>query len=295
MKVLILGGSGMLGHKLWQVCAERFSTFVTFRQPASAYAHYNLFERERAIGNVSASDFDAVTKAVAEVRPQVVVNCIGIVKQDAAAKDPVASISINALFPHRLAELARAAGARLIHLSTDCVFSGRDGNYNEDDSSDAADLYGRTKLLGEVGGKGCLTLRTSMIGRELTGSQGLVEWFLSQQGKTVRGFRRAVFSGFTTHALAETIAWIIEEHPSLEGVWHVAAEPVTKFDLLTLIKEQGGLNIDIEPDETFVCDRSLNADRFRQATGFVPPKWSDMISQLFQDSTPYNEFRRSHC
>lgn len=295
MKVLILGGSGMLGHKLWQVCAERFDTFVTFRQTVNSYAHYKLFEPTRAIGNVSASDFDAVTKAVAQVRPQVVVNCIGIVKQDAAAKDPLTSININALFPHRLAELCRAAGARLIHLGTDCVFSGRGGNYNEDNPSDAEDLYGRTKLLGEVGSPNCLTLRTSMIGRELAGSHGLVEWFLSQQGKTVRGFRRAAFSGFTTRALAEAIAWIIEEQRALAGVWHVAAEPITKFDLLMLVKEKGRLQIEIEPDETFVCDRSLDGERFRQATGFVPPVWSDMISQLFQDSTPYNEFRRSDC
>ena len=296
MRVLILGGSGMLGHKLWQTFAERFDTFVTFRQPAHAYARYNLFDQSRSVCNVGARDFDALTKAFAQARPQVVVNCIGVVKQDAAAKDPLTSISINALFPHRLAQLCRASGARLIHLSTDCVFSGRGGNYNEDASPDAEDLYGRTKLLGEVGGPGCLTLRTSMIGRELAGAHGLVEWFLSQRGQqSVRGFRRAVFSGFTTRALAETIAWIIEEHPSLEGVWHVAAEPINKFDLLTLIKEKAGLDVEIEPDESFICDRSLNAERFRQTTGFVSPKWSDMISQLFQDPTPYNEFRRSHC
>lgn len=295
MRVLILGGSGMLGHKLWQLFHERFETMVTFRQSASAYSRYGLFDQERSIGDVSAGDFDAVTKAFARGRPEVVVNCIGIVKQDAAAKDPLTSINVNALFPHRLAELCRASGARLIHLSTDCVFSGRAGNYDEGAPSDAEDLYGRTKLLGEVSGANCLTLRTSMIGRELSGSQGLVEWFLSQEGKTVRGFRRAVFSGFTTQALAETIAWIIESHPQLEGVWHVAAEPITKFDLLMLIRERANLSIEIEPDDTFLCDRSLNAARFRQATGFVPPTWSDMISKMFQDSTPYKELRRSRC
>lgn len=295
MKVLILGGGGMLGHKLWQLCHQRFDTFVTFRQSASAYARYNLFDEAHSIGNVAADHFDSVTKAFAVVRPEVVVNCIGIVKQDAAAKDPVQSISINSLFPHRLAELCRATDARLIHLSTDCVFSGRAGNYSEADRTDAEDLYGRTKLLGEVAGKNCLTIRTSMIGRELAGSHGLVEWFLSQEGKTVKGFRRAVFSGFTTQALSETIAWIIEAQPELEGVWHVAAEPINKFDLLSLIKERGQLSIEIEPDDAFFCDRSLNAARFRQATGFVPPAWSDMISHLFQDSTPYKELRRSRC
>lgn len=295
MRVLILGGSGMLGHKLWQVFRGRFDAFVTFRQSASAYAHFNLFDSARSVGGVAANDFDSVTKAFAVVKPQAVVNCIGIVKQDAAAKDPVTSINVNALFPHRLAQLCGASNARLIHLSTDCVFSGRAGNYSEEDATDAADLYGRTKLLGEVAGENCLTLRTSMIGRELAGSHGLVEWFLSQEGKTVRGFRRAIFSGFTTQALAQTIAWIIEEQPELQGIWHVAAEPINKFDLLTLIKERARLQIEIEPDETFACDRSLDAGRFRRATGFVPPSWSDMISALIQDSTPYKELRRSRC
>lgn len=295
LRVLVLGGSGMLGHKLYQVCAERFDVYATLRQPAQAYERDGLFDPARIIGNVAANDFDSVLKATASVQPSVIVNCIGVVKQDAAAKDPFTSISLNSLFPHRLAQVCRAASARLIHLSTDCVFSGRKGHYAEDDSADAEDLYGKTKYLGEVGGASCLTLRTSMIGRELHGSHGLLEWFLSQQGKSVRGFRRALFSGFTTRALAEIIAWLISDHPELEGIWHVAAEPISKLDLLTLIKETGELNIQIEPDDTFHCDRSLNGARFGEATGFVPPAWSDMISQLFQDATPYTEIRRSHC
>src|SRR5437588_3020394 len=293
MRVLIIGGSGMLGHKLWQILSEQFETFATFRQAADSYTKYRIFDPSRMIGNVSADQFESVTKAVQETRPDVIVNCVGIVKQDAAAKDPLASISINSLFPHRLAQLTREAGARLIHLSTDCVFSGRKGNYAEDDFADADDLYGRTKFLGEVSGGSCLTLRTSMIGRELVGAHGLIEWFLSQQGKTVRGFRRAIFSGFTTLALSEIIAWLIEHHKGLEGVWHVASEPINKFDLLMLIKQMGGLDVQIEPDDTFVCDRSLNGTRFLEATGFVPPSWSDMISRLFHDTTPYSEFRRS--
>lgn len=295
MRVLIIGGSGMLGHKLWQTLSERYETFATFRQPAGAYAPYGLFDPARMIGNISTGDFDALTRAVAQTKPDVVVNCVGIVKQDAAAKDPLTSIAVNSLFPHRLAQLCQTARARLIHLSTDCVFSGRAGNYSESDPSDAEDLYGKTKFLGEVSGASCLTLRTSMIGRELSGAHGLIEWFLSQQGQTVRGFRRAIFSGFTTRALSEIIASVISDHPQLEGVWHIAAEPINKFDLLTLVKKTAKLDIEIEPDEKFSCDRSLNAERFRSATGFIPPSWSDMISQLFQDTTPYAEIRRSHC
>ena len=165
---------------------------------------------------------------------------------------------------------------RLIHISTDCVFSGRKGNYSEDDLPDPPDLYGRSKLLGEVEGKNCLTIRTSMIGRELKGTHGLLEWLLSQRDAQVRGFKRAIFSGFTTQALADTIEEIVSEHRGLNGVWHVAAEPITKFDLLTLVKQTYGLAVEIEPDEAFVCDRSLNGSRFNSATGFRSPSWPEL-------------------
>ncbi len=294
VRVLILGGGGMLGHKLWQVFANRFDTYVTVRQAFNQYARYELFEPSHVIGHVSVQDFDSVVRVVAAVRPSVVVNCIGIVKQDAASKDPLLSISVNALFPHRLAHLCQAAGVRLIQMSTDCVFSGRKGNYREEDVPDAEDLYGRTKLLGEVSGTNCLTLRTSIIGRELAGSHSLIEWFLSQEGETIRGYRRAIFSGFTTNAFAEIIARITTEHQSLHGVWHVASEPINKFELLSLIKQVYNLNIQIEADEAFVCDRSLNADRFRQATDFISPSWPEMIRQMHQDKTPYTKLRRIH-
>jgi dTDP-4-dehydrorhamnose reductase len=292
MRMLILGGTGMLGHKLWQTCAGRFDAYVTFRQSADFYAHLGIFEPTRALGGVSAQAFDSVKRAFAAVQPQVVVNCIGIVKQDAAAKDPYQSIAVNSLFPHRLAQLCAATGMRLIHISTDCVFTGRSGNYREDDVSDAEDLYGRTKLLGEPDYDHCLTLRTSMIGRELRGAHGLVEWFLGQQGKTVRGFKRAVFSGFTTAALADVIGDVIAGHRDLRGVWHVAADPINKFDLLSLVKQTYELDIEIEPDESFVCDRSLNGERFRRETGITAPSWPEMIAQMQADDTPYDELRR---
>jgi dTDP-4-dehydrorhamnose reductase len=283
----------MLGHKLWQTLAPRFDTRVTFRGSPASYARYGIFDPDRSIGGVSAGDFDSVVRAFAAARPDVVVNCIGIVKQDAAAKDPIASIGINALFPHRVAQLARASGARMIHLSTDCVFSGRAGGYRESDAPDAADLYGRSKLLGEVGAPGALTLRTSIIGRELAGAQGLLEWFLSQRGGRVRGFRRAVFSGFTTQALSELIAYLIAGRPGLSGVYHVAAQPIDKLALLTLVKETFGLDVEIEPDESFVCDRSLDGSRFAEEVGFTAPSWPEMIARTRDDPTPYDRFRTS--
>jgi dTDP-4-dehydrorhamnose reductase len=294
-KILILGGAGMLGHKLGQVTASRFNSCVTVRQTSPTQTYYGLFDSARVVSRVSAQDIDSVIRAIATVRPAVVVNCIGIVKQDRAAADPLLSISVNALFPHRLAQLCQASGARLIHISTDCVFSGRKGNYLETDIADAEDLYGRTKFLGEVDDENSLTLRTSMIGRELTSSNGLVEWFLSQEGRSVRGFKRAVFSGFTTRALAEIITKIINEHPDLHGIWHVAAEPINKFELLSLIKEQYRLKIEIEQDETFVCDRSLNAGRFWRKVEAAPPSWPTMIEEMSKDSTPYAELRRIYA
>lgn len=285
----------MLGHKLWQVFTGQFDTFVTLRRGFDSYNRYKLFDPAHALDRVSAEDVDSVARAIDTVRPTVVVNCIGVVKQIEAAKDPLGSISVNALFPHRLAQLCRAAGSRMIHISTDCVFSGRKGNYKESDVSDAEDLYGRTKFLGEVSYEGCLTLRTSMIGQELDTSNGLIEWFFSQEGKEISGYRRAIFSGFTTNALSQIIAQVITEYPAMRGVWHVASKPISKFELLSLVKQMYGLDVLIKPDDTVVCNRSLSAERFREATGFSPPPWSEMIEQMYQDSTPYSEIRRDNA
>lgn len=291
MKVLILGGSGMLGHKLWQTFAPDFDTYATVRRAPGFYAHFGIFDEARLVGGVAAEEFDTVKRAFAAVRPEVIINCIGIVKQDAAASNPVASITVNALFPHQLAQACSEIGARLIHLSTDCVFSGRQGNYDETARPDAEDLYGRTKLLGELSQEDCLTIRTSMIGRELEGAHGLLEWFLARRGGGVRGFKQAVFSGFTTQTLADVLARVVGEYPQMSGIWHVAAEPINKFDLLALLKQALALDIEIEPDETFVCDRSLNAERFRQATGLALPPWPEMIERIAQDTTRYDEIR----
>ena len=293
MRVLILGAAGMLGHKLYQLYRRRFDTWATVRSGYGAYADYGLFEQDRLVGGVDAMKFDTVVRAMAEVEPDAVINCIGIIKQLKTAKDPILSLEINSLFPHRLANLCRAGGARLIHIGTDCVFSGRKGMYCEEDTSDAEDLYGRTKFLGEVDAPGCLTMRTSIIGRELNTATGLVEWFLANRGKQVSGFRRATYTGFTTRALAAIIADVLEKHPDLSGVYQVSSKPVNKFDLLTLINDIYGLGTQIEPDDNLVCDRSLDSSRFRSATDFEPPTWTNMIKDMYSDPTPYDDWRKS--
>jgi dTDP-4-dehydrorhamnose reductase len=286
MRVLVLGGAGMLGHKLCQVLGTRFETYATFRGAPPAVA--GVYERTKALAGIDASDVDRLGATLRRVRPGFVLNAIGLVKQRSEASDPIRAISINSLFPHQVAAICRVEGARLIHISTDCVFSGSRGGYKEDDVPDPVDLYGRSKLLGEIDADHVLTLRTSIIGRELGAGLGLVEWFLSNAGGRVSGYRNAVYSGLTTRALSLVLADVMER-ASLSGVWHVSAEPITKLDLLRQINEAFGTNTTIDVDDTFRSDRSLASDRFWTATGIERPTWRTMIREMADDTTPYSQ------
>lgn len=290
MRVLILGGGGMLGHKLWQVCRSRFDTWVTVRGSHLDYAPYKVFEPARIVDGVDVFQFETVERSFARVRPDAVINCIGIVKQLPAASDPLVSIPVNSLFPHRLVRLCRATGARLVHISTDCVFSGRDGMRTEDDVPDPTDLYGRSKCVGEVAGSNCLTLRTSIIGRELGSRNGLVEWFLGHREGVVPGYTRAIYTGLTTIALSRVIGDVLERYPALEGLYHVSSGPISKYDLLCLVREAFGVRVEIEADYQVALDRSLDGSRFRCATGLLPTPWPEMIGELAADPTPYGRY-----
>lgn len=290
LRALVLGGAGMLGHKLYQELSGRMPTFATVRRHRSSYARYGVFDERCLIGGVDVASTHDLHRAFAIGKPTVVFNAIGIVKQLQEAHDPVLSLEVNSLFPHRLATLCEAAGARLVHLSTDCVFSGRRGGYREDDEPDPIDLYGRTKLLGEVSAPHAVTIRTSMVGRELSGAHGLVEWLISQRGGRVRGFRRAIYSGLTTRELARVLVDVAVRHPDFHGVWQLSAEPISKYELLQLINEAFGLGVSIEPDDSFRCDRSLVSTRFRDATGYSPPTWPALVADLRDDPTPYDSW-----
>lgn len=285
MRILILGGDGMLGHQLLRHFRGRHDVRVTLRLNREAYEVYRLFDPGSTFYGVDATGTDAFLPVIAEFRPEVVVNAIGIVKQRSEAKEVIPSLVINSLLPHQLAIMCRDIGARLIHFSTDCIFSGRKGNYCETDFPDADDLYGRTKLLGEVAEPHCITLRTSMIGPELSRKTGLLEWFLSQRGKTVKGFTKAIFSGFPTSELAHIVELVLMKAPAIHGLYHVAAEPISKYDLLSLIRDRFGLPITIERDTAFECDRSLDASRFHRNTGYKPPGWDAMIDDMVSHMT----------
>lgn len=282
--VLILGCSGMLGHTLYSRLFRtgRYSVYATTRHKESVQRFFLPDEQQRIIGGVDAENFDAVVKVFGEVRPMCVVNCIGIIKQRPIAQEYIPTLVVNSLFPHRIAELCKATGARLIHISSDCVFDGLKGNYSENDQSTAADLYGRTKCLGEIDCSSCITLRTSIIGHELYTRYGLVEWFLGQT-EQVSGYTRAIYSGLSSVELADIIIDYVIPAPGLRGLYHVSSNPISKFDLLRLIARQYGHAIKIEPDISFVVDRSLNSQRFRDITGYVPPSWELVVEKMHAD------------
>ncbi len=291
MRVMVVGATGTLGHRLCLEWAERFECWGTVRDPVEEPVA-KLLASTRLIAGVTADEPSTLQAALGQARPEVVVNCVGAVKQAEAGQQPIPAIRINSLFPHELAAACREASARLVHVSTDCVFSGDRGGYTEQDVPDATDIYGRSKLLGEVSGEGLLTLRTSLIGRELRSSLGLLEWLISNRGGSVRGFSRAVFSGLTTIALAAEIGAVLEEHPGLEGVWQLASEPIDKLELLTMLERELQLGIEIVPDDTVIVDRSLDSSRLCRATGREPRRWEEMVEVLAANATPYDEIRR---
>jgi dTDP-4-dehydrorhamnose reductase len=281
MRIMILGGDGMLGHRLFQSLLPHHDVRVTLRRDFGQYEHYNLFNTSNAIDNVDVLNYDRLSEVIGKFYPQAVVNCVGIVKQRSSAKESIPSIEINSLFPHRLSLICKAIGARFIHLSTDCVFSGDKGGYTETDYPDANDLYGRTKLLGEVQDAHCLTLRTSIIGRELSRKKSLLEWFLAQSG-SIKGYTKAIYTGFTTHEMGRIIEKMIVEHPEASGVYHVSSNPISKYELLELTKNIMDHDIEIIPDASFECDRSLNSTRFRSEFNYKPPSWNAMIQEIKQ-------------
>lgn len=283
MRILILGGDGMLGHRLLRYLEPRHDVRVTVRQSLSAYTGHGLFRHTNTFPGVDVRDVEYLMGAIVDFEPEAIVNCVGIVKQREEAKASLPSIQINALLPHRLALIAQATRCRLVHLSTDCVFSGRKGRYTEDDVADAEDLYGRSKLLGEVVGPSCITLRTSIIGPELSRKTGLLEWFLSQRGRKVLGYRRAMFSGFTTLEMSRIIEKLLVEYPQASGLYHVSSEPISKYDLLVKVNAALNLGTTIEPQDELVCDRSLDSTRFRRDFSYRPPTWDAMIAELAED------------
>jgi dTDP-4-dehydrorhamnose reductase len=287
MRILVLGASGMIGSAMFRVLSERqdWSVFGTLRS-GDAKRFFSAEAGNNLLTRVDVDKPDEILRVFSQVHPDVVVNCIGLTKHHKEADDPLLAIPINALLPHRLAEVCALSSTRLVHVSTDCVFSGGKGAYSESDEADARDIYGRAKFLGEVTSPHVVTLRTSTIGHELQSRYGLLEWFLAQQGRCI-GYRNAIFSGLPNTVFSQVVRDIVIPRADLFGLYHVGANPIAKYDLLHLIADVYGKSISIDPDEQFMIDRSLNSERFRLATGYVAPSWSDLIKSMhaYQERT----------
>ena len=280
MKVLVIGASGMIGSTVIRVLSEQsgWQVFGTIRDTSNK-RFFSESIAKRLVSDIDVVRQDSVVQVFDQIRPDVVVNCAGLTKHKPAAEDLLVSIPINTLMPHRLSGLCKLAGARLIHVSTDCVFSGEKGNYTEDDFADARDVYGKSKALGEVNYPHAVTLRTSTIGHELQSHFGLLDWFLAQNERC-NGYIKAIFSGLPTVVFAQLIRDIVIPHQELSGLYHISSKPISKFDLLKLIAEVYGKSIHIEPEEKLVIDRSLNSMRFQLATGYIAPEWPELIQLM---------------
>ena len=281
MKILVLGAGGMIGHAMFRKLTEskQLEVWGTLRS-SSHKQHFNDLIKSRVIVSGDIEHRETLPRIFSTVNPEVVINCIGLTKHRPTSRDSIFSITMNALFPHRLSDQCAAARARLIHVSTDCVFSGSRGNYSEIDTPDASDIYGRTKQLGEVDYPHAVTLRTSTIGHELKSEYGLLNWFLAQKGNC-KGFARAKFSGLTNIEFACVVRDYVITNPNLRGVYHVGGESINKYDLLCMIANIYGSTNIVMRDEEFVIDRSLDSSRFNVATGYLAPKWQEMIEHMY--------------
>lgn len=286
MKLLILGADGMLGHKLFQmlgmVYPETYGT-VAKKISDSPMSRIPFFQTDKVISGVNPMDFQCLESIIREVAPDYVINCLRVATHGNEVAPPILSISVNSLLPHRLNDLCASQGIRLIHFSSDCVFSGQQGFYVETDTPDATHAYGQTRLLGDVVSDNALVIRGSVIGRELKGHTSLLDWFLRQDGREIKGFTQAIYSGLSSIETARVVLMVLQKVPLLNGLYHVASDPINKYELLNLAKEAFKVDVMIHKEDGGSVDRSLNAEKFNGALGYVPPSWSAMMKELAEE------------
>lgn len=278
----------MLGHALFVQLSlqDSLNVYATARSPKGLSLWLSQDLLKKICADVDANNFDSVTNIIASIQPDIVINCIGLVSEFRIANDLLSLINVNARFPHQVAFLCQTVGAKLIHISTDGVFDGKSGGYTERDEVNISDVYGMSKFLGEVNYPHCLTLRASIIGHELEGKRGLVEWFLAQEGK-VKGYTKAIYSGLPTIELAYIISDYILPNENISGVYHVSSESISKYDLLCLIADRYGKKIKIEAFDEVAMDRSLDSSAFRSLTGYAPPSWPELVNKMYFDYIKY--------
>jgi len=283
-KGLILGAEGMLGHVLFRWLANKpgFDMYASVFNERPVINYFSLELAPRIQYGIDAENVDRLLNLICSIKPDFIVNCIALVKQSLISRNPLSAINVNAQLPHRLGLICQRSKTRFIHIGSDIIFDGKKGMYKENDNVNISDFYGMTKFLGEVCYPYCITLRTSIIGHELTEKTGLVEWFLSQNVKT-RGYTKVIYSGFPTIEFAKILSDYILPNENLLGIYHVSSEPISKYDLLKLIADRYGKQIEIEPSDELVLDRSLDSSVFRSLTGYQPPSWAELVDKMHLD------------
>lgn len=294
MRILILGASGLIGHKLFEQLGKRFDdVHALLHRDRSLFEECGLFSGDNVIDNFDVSDLPATLKMLDSVKPDVVLNCVGITKRRPEVNDAIYAITVNSIFPHWLANWASDNGKRIIHFSTDCVFDGSLGDYTEESNTTGPDAYGKTKALGEIRYDHTLTIRSSFIGRELAVFSELLEWFIGQKGNTIKGFTNAFYSGVSTIYMAKVVGDIIESHPNLGGLYQLSTpEPISKYDLLCTARDAFGLDVEIVADGDFSIMPTLNGSKLRQELSLAVPDWPTMMKELADDPL-YNYLNRT--
>jgi dTDP-4-dehydrorhamnose reductase len=287
--LLVLGASGMLGHMLVRVLSEHHQVIgTTSSQYDSKSPLARVLDKANWIDHVDVRNWQTVESAINHVKPNVLINCVGVIKQKMDSGNIKDAILINSLIPHQLAATCEKLDIRFIHFSTDCVFDGTPGIKYTSYTPNATDLYGTTKRLGEVNYAPSITLRTGFVGRQLSGAEGLFEWVLSQKGKAVSGYQNAIYSGLTTMALSRVIKQVIEVQPTLSGLYQVASNRINKFDLITKLNQLLQLDLLIAQNTEFMCDRSMDGTEFTNLTNIHIPSWEEMLTEFAADQDFYN-------
>ena len=290
MKILILGGNGMIGHKMYQTISKiHKDTWVTLRKSLTSYSYSEIYNPEKVIDNIDLINFQTISNQLNKINPDIVVNACGITIRRGIETLKSNSIILNSALPHFLNEWVTSNNKRLIHFSTDCVFTGAKGDYLDNDNKDAYDLYGSTKSMGEViDSKYAITLRGSMIGSELENKTELFEWFLKQKSKTIKGFNKVIYSGITTTKMAEIVLKLIDQFPNLSGVYNISSKPISKFELLKLWNNLFDINANIEIDNSYTSNKNLISDNFYRTISMEQPDWVELSSQLNIDNLLHN-------
>jgi dTDP-4-dehydrorhamnose reductase len=289
LTILVIGASGMLGHMLVRVLSPHHRVIGTTSSKYDSKSPLAQILSEKSwIDQIDVRNISTAELAISTTKPDVVINCVGVIKQKMESSNIMDAILINSLVPHQLANLCEVARSRFIHFSTDCVFEATPGIKRTSDMPNATDLYGTTKRLGETNYAPALTLRTGFVGRQLAGSEGLFEWVRSQKGSAVSGYKNAIYSGLTTMALSRVVQQVIELHPSLTGLHQVASAKINKFDLITKLNECLRLDLTIAQNTDFMCDRSMDGTEFTNLTNIHIPSWDEMLAEFAADQDFYN-------